>query len=70
MPRGKAKPIEEKIAQVRENIASAEAYLKELKAQEKALMKEKEDTDLKKIIVTLKEKGLSVEDALSKLTQE
>lgn len=70
MPRGKAKPIEEKIAEVKANIASAEAYLKELKAQEKALMKEKEDTDLKKIIVTLKEKGLSVEDALSKLSQE
>lgn len=70
MPRGKAKPIEEKIADVRANIATAEVYVKELKDQERALLKEKEERDLKNIVSTLKDKGLSIEEALKKITQE
>ena len=67
MPRGKAKSIDEKLAEIRESISAAEDNLKQLKAEEKRLSKDKEEQDLKKLYEALKQKGVTAGEMLSKL---
>lgn len=67
MPRGKAKSIDEKLAEIKEIISAAEDNLKQLKAEEKRLSKDKEEQDLKKLYEALKQKGVSADEMLSKL---
>lgn len=67
MPRGKAKSVDEKLAELRQSIAVAEENLKQLKAEEKRLSKDKEEADLKKLYELLKQNGVSVDEAINKL---
>ena len=49
MPRGKKKSCTEKLSEVREMIDALEAQIKDLKAREKELLKERREEDLKHI---------------------
>lgn len=72
MPRGvKAppKPIQEQIAEIDGKIEGFQAKISELKTAKKALQEAERKEALDKILDTMKEKGLSVEDAIKKLAK-
>lgn len=65
--RKKSKNIEEAIVMLDEEIVKTEELLKELKAQKKELVQQKEDQDLKLLYEKIKESGKSVTDVISAL---
>lgn len=73
MPRGRRKTYSEKLSELQEAIHSLEAQLKELKSQERELLKAKKDEELKQIADIMEEKNMTAEDLvefLSAVSQE
>ncbi|RHS68117.1 flagellar export protein FliJ [Clostridium sp. AM45-5] len=78
MPRGRKKKEDITLEQQLENIATEitnkEAELKELKAKQKELKKQLEQEEMQKLLATVKENGLSIQEAIdlfsSKKTEE
>lgn len=71
MPRGrkKALTLDEKIEMLNDQIVETEVTLKDLKAQLKDAIKEKEEANLKKLYEAVQAKGLSVDEALDKISK-
>lgn len=71
MPRGrkKALTLDEKIEMLNEQITETEVTLKDLKTQLKDAIKEKEEANLKKLYEAVQAKGLSVDEALDKISK-
>lgn len=69
MPRGKRKTCTEKLCEVREMIDALETQLKDLKAKEKELLKERRDEDLKHIADILEERNLTPDELAGILDQ-
>lgn len=67
--RKKALTLDEKIESLSNQITETESTLKDLKAQLKAAQKEQEEANLAKLYAAVQEKGLSVEDALERISQ-
>ena len=65
MPRGKKKSCTEKLSEVREMIDALEAQIKDLKAREKELLKERREEDLKHI----EERNLTPDELAGMLDQ-
>lgn len=61
MPRGKRKTCSEKLEEVSGMIEALETQLKELKAREKQLLKEKREEELKQIAELLDERDMTPE---------
>ncbi|MCI9583008.1 hypothetical protein D3Z50_09855 [Clostridiaceae bacterium] len=61
MPRGKRKTCSEKLEEVSGMIEALEAQIKELKAREKQLLKEKREEELKQIAELLDERDMTPE---------
>lgn len=78
MPRGRKKKeditLEQQLENIATEIANKEAELKELKAKQKELKKQAEQEEMQKLLVTVKESGLSIQEAIelfnSKKTEE
>lgn len=78
MPRGRKKKeditLEQQLENIATEIANKEAELKELKAKQKELKKQLEQEEMQKLLATVKENGLSVQEAIdlfsSKKTEE
>lgn len=68
MPRGRKKKEDITLEQQLENIATEivnkEAELKELKAKQKELKKQLEQEEMQKLLATVKENGLSIQEAI------
>lgn len=62
MPRGKRKTYTEKIQELQEEIHAVELQLKELKVQEKDLLKVKREEELKQIADLLEEKNMTAQE--------
>ncbi len=60
MPRGKRKTCSEKLEEVSGMIEALETQLKELKAREKQLLKEKREEELKQIAELLDERDMKI----------
>lgn len=69
MPRGKRKTYSEKLSELREAIHSLEAQLKELKTQERELLKVKKDEELKQIADIMEEKNMTAEELVDILNE-
>ncbi|WP_125140021.1 H-NS histone family protein [Clostridium transplantifaecale] len=69
MPRGKRKTCTEKLCEVREMIEALETQLKDLKAKEKELLKERREEDLKHIADILEERNLTPDELAGILDQ-
>lgn len=71
MPRGrkKALTLDEKIEMLNDQITEMEVTLKDLKTQLKDAIKEKEEANLKKLYEAVQAKGLSVDEALDKISK-
>lgn len=69
MPRGKRKTCTEKLCEVREMIDALETQLKDLKAKEKELLKERREEDLKHIADILEERNLTPDELAGILDQ-
>ncbi len=69
MPRGKKKSCTEKLSEVREMIDALEAQIKNLKAREKELLKERREEDLKHIADILEERNLTPDELAGMLDQ-
>lgn len=71
MPRGrkKALTLDEKIEMLNDQITETEVTLKDLKTQLKDAIKEKEEANLKKLYEAVQAKGLSVDEALDKISK-
>ena len=61
MPRGKRKTCSEKLEEVSGMIEALEAQIKEVKAREKQLLKEKREEELKQIAELLDERDMTPE---------
>ena len=61
MPRGKRKTCSEQLEEVSGMIEALEAQIKELKAREKQLLKEKREEELKQIAELLDERDMTPE---------
>ena len=78
MPRGRKKKeditLEQQLENIATEIANKEAELKELKTNQKELKKQLEPEEMQKLLATVKENGLSVQEAIdlfsSKKTEE
>lgn len=78
MPRGRKKKeditLEQQLENIATEIANKEAELKELKTNQKELKKQLEQEEMQKLLATVKENGLSVQEAIdlfsSKKTEE
>ena len=68
MPRGRKKKeditLEQQLENIATEIANKEAELKELKANQKELKKQLEQEEMQKLLVTVKENGLSIQEAI------
>lgn len=62
MPRGKRKSCDEKLGEVQNEIISLELQLKNLRAQEKELLKAKREEELQHIISIMEEKNMTADD--------
>lgn len=62
MPRGKRRTYIEKLSELQEAIHSMEAQLKELKLQERELLKAKKEEELKQIAEIMEEKNMTAEE--------
>lgn len=62
MPRGKRKTSVEKLGEVQNEIISLELQLKNLKAQEKELLKAKKEEEMQHILHIMEEKKISADD--------
>ncbi|MCB6610242.1 hypothetical protein V3C10_10235 [[Clostridium] symbiosum] len=69
MPRGKRKTCTEKLCEVREMIEALETQIKDLKAKEKELLKERREEDLKHIADILEERNLTPDELAGILDQ-
>lgn len=78
MPRGRKKKeditLEQQLENIATEIANKEAELKELKTNQKELKKQLEQEEMQKLLATVKENGLSIQEAIdlfsSKKTEE
>ncbi len=75
MPRGVRKPIDEQIALLDQEIAEHNekkatiiAQIKELESKKHKLMDKKQQDDLSKVADLLSSQGISVEEAIAKLS--
>lgn len=68
MPRGKRKTCLEKLGEVQGMIQALEGQLKELKVQERELLKAQRDEELKQIADIMEENNLTAEDLVSILS--
>lgn len=55
---------------VEQQIADKESELKDLKAELRQLKKKKEEEDMAALYLEIQKQGLSIEDALNKITSE
>lgn len=68
MPRGKRKTCAEKLEEVRNVIAVQEAQLKELKQQERELLKQRKEEELRQVVEIMEERNMSPEDLVGILS--
>lgn len=61
MPRGKRKTYTEKLQELQGSIREAEQQLKDLKSQERELLKARKEEELRQIADILEEKNLTAE---------
>lgn len=59
MPRGKRKTCMEKLEEIRAAISAQEAQLKELKQQERELLRQKKEEELRQIVEIMEERNMS-----------
>lgn len=59
MPRGKRKTCAEKLQEIRTAISAQEAQLKELKQQERELLKQKKEEELRQIVEIMEERNMT-----------
>ena len=68
MPRGRKKKeditLEQQLENIATEIANKEAELKELKTNQKELKKQLEQEEMQKLLATVKENGLSIQEAI------
>ena len=69
MPRGRRKTCNEKLDELRGAIESLEAQLRELKAREKELLREKREEELEQIANFLEERNLTAGELAGILDQ-
>lgn len=62
------KTVYERITSKDAEIAAAQKKVEELKGQLQALHKEREELEMKKLFEAMKAKGMSLEDAIKKLS--
>lgn len=62
MPRGKRKTYSEKLSELQEEIRVAEQRVKELKTQERELLKAQKDEELKQIAEIMEEHNLTAQE--------
>ena len=59
MPRGRRKTCTEKLEELRTAISAQEAQLKELRQQEKELLREKKEEELRQIVEIMEERNMT-----------
>lgn len=64
----RSKTVYERITSKEAEIVAAQKKVEELKGQLQALHKEREELEMKKLFETMKSKGMSLEDAIKKLS--
>ena len=64
----RSKTVYERITSKEEEIVVAQQKVEQLKAQLQALHKEREELEMRKLFETMKSKGMSLEDAIKKLS--
>mgnify|MGYP007025967412 CR=1 FL=1 len=74
MARGRKKKediaLEQQLENIASEIANKEAELKELKAQQKELKKQVEEQKVNELLAIVKEKGMSIQDAIDLFADE
>lgn len=69
MPRGKRKTYSEKLSELQEAVHATELQLKELKAQERELLKAQKEEELKLIADILEEKNMTAQELVEILNE-
>ena len=69
MARGVRRPIEDIISGIDEKINSYKAKIKDLESQKKDMLDADRQTKLMKVLEIADEKGMSVEDIISKISE-
>jgi len=68
MAKGKARSVEERLAEIDSKIEGFQAKINDLKAQRKELLDADRQIKLQKVLEVAEEKGLSIDEILEKIS--